>query len=181
MSRTCAARLDAHRSGIRDCLRHQRVLERTTQQPLPNADRIDLDRGARRFTNAEGSARLAWGPTGRLRLRQLGFQCVCRTSRIGRRTAGAALLTAYWSCLPQHCHPEERQPLSSRGATATRDLARVTRGLTTSSAHEIPRRGCAAPRDDNHLLGMTRQYSGLATAPWVLPPEHCDCRLLPDD
>jgi hypothetical protein len=53
-----------------------RVVERTTQQPLPNAEVIDLDGGARRFTNAEGEARLAWGPTGRLRLRvrQLGFQ-----------------------------------------------------------------------------------------------------------
>jgi len=55
-----------------------RVVERTTQQPLPNAEVIDLDGGARRFTNDEGETRLAWGPTGRLRLRvrQLGFQFV---------------------------------------------------------------------------------------------------------
>jgi len=67
-----------------------RVVERTTQQPLPNAEVIDLDGGARRFTNAEGEARLAWGPTGRLRLRvrQLGFQFV--EEDVTRSTSQAA-------------------------------------------------------------------------------------------
>ena len=68
-----------------------RVLERTTQQPLPNAEVIDLDGGARRFTNAEGEARLGWGPTGRLRLRvrQLGFQFVEQDVTRSTSQAGA--------------------------------------------------------------------------------------------
>lgn len=55
-----------------------RVRESVSQQPLPNAEVIDLDGGARRFTGAEGEARLAWPGNGRLRVRvrQLGFQFV---------------------------------------------------------------------------------------------------------
>lgn len=57
-----------------------RVVEDVTRQPLPNAEVIDLGSGARRFTNGDGEARLAWPDSGRLRLRvrQLGFQFVDR-------------------------------------------------------------------------------------------------------
>ena len=57
-----------------------RVRESTSGRPLPNAEVIDLESNARRFTNADGEARLAWPAAGRLRLRvrQLGFQFVDR-------------------------------------------------------------------------------------------------------
>src|SRR6187397_591729 len=57
-----------------------RVIEFASQQPLPNAEVIDLESGARRFTNAAGEARVAWPASARLRLRvrQLGYQFVDR-------------------------------------------------------------------------------------------------------
>lgn len=67
-----------------------RVLEETTLQPLPNAEVIDLDSGARRFTGVGGEAVVAWPASGRLRLRvrQLGFQYADRD--VARATTGAA-------------------------------------------------------------------------------------------
>ena len=57
-----------------------RVIESASQQPLPNAEVIDLESGTRRFTNTDGEARVAWPPSARLRLRirQLGYQFVDR-------------------------------------------------------------------------------------------------------
>lgn len=53
-----------------------RVVEDASRQPLPNAEVIDLDSGAHRFTNAAGEARVPWPDGGRIRLRvrELGFQ-----------------------------------------------------------------------------------------------------------
>jgi len=121
-----------------------RVVERTTQQPLPNAEVIDLDGGARRFTNHEGETRLAWGPTGRLRLRvrQLGFQFV--EQDVANRSQDVRGSAAY--CLLELL----AAALSSRGATAfvilrsgtvaTRDLVCGARNRPTSDASKIPRR-----------------------------------------
>jgi len=39
-----------------------RVIESGSPQPLPNAEVIDLESGARRFTNTAGKARIAWPP-----------------------------------------------------------------------------------------------------------------------
>ena len=73
-----------------------RVLERTTQQPLPNA---------------EDSERLAGGPTGRLRLRQLGFQFVeqdvANRSQNGRSSAAYRVLELLAAGRHSRCHPEE--------------------------------------------------------------------------
>ncbi|HUQ79624.1 MAG TPA: hypothetical protein VM076_00730 [Gemmatimonadaceae bacterium] len=57
-----------------------RVLESASGRTLPNAEVIDLESSARRFTNADGEARLAWPTSGhlRLRVRQLGFQFIER-------------------------------------------------------------------------------------------------------
>jgi hypothetical protein len=57
-----------------------RVIESASRQPLPNAEVIDLESGARRFTNTAGEARVAWPASARLRLRvrQLGYQFVDR-------------------------------------------------------------------------------------------------------
>ena len=71
-----------------------RVVEGTSQQPLPNAEVIDLDSGARRFTNGAGETRIAWPEQGRLRLRvrQLGFQFMER--ELTQPSTDAALDTA---------------------------------------------------------------------------------------
>jgi len=101
-----------------------RVLERTTQQPLPNAEVIDLDGGARRFTNAEGEARLGWGPTGRLRLRvrQLGFQFVeqdvTRTAEAVRRLHMDGLVVRSGLAVTSAAHVFSRKPPSSEDVTA---------------------------------------------------------------
>jgi hypothetical protein len=60
---------------------HVEVVDDGSQQPLPNAELIDLGSGAHRFTNDGGEAALPWPGDGRLRLRvrQLGFQFVDRT------------------------------------------------------------------------------------------------------
>jgi len=53
-----------------------KVIEAGSNQPLPNAEVIDLDASTHRLTNADGEARIEWPDHGRLRLRvrQLGFQ-----------------------------------------------------------------------------------------------------------
>lgn len=58
-----------------------KVVDDGSQQPLPNAELMDLGSGAHRFTNDRGEAVLPWPGDGRLRLRvrQLGFQFVDRT------------------------------------------------------------------------------------------------------
>jgi hypothetical protein len=57
-----------------------RVIGPMTEQPLPNAEVIDLDSQARRFTNETGQVRWSWPDAGRLRIRvrQLGYQFVDR-------------------------------------------------------------------------------------------------------
>jgi hypothetical protein len=43
-----------------------RVIEDANRQPLPNAEVIDLESAARRFTNVEGETRLPWPDAGRI-------------------------------------------------------------------------------------------------------------------
>lgn len=69
-----------------------RVVDGTTQIPLPNAEIIDRVTGARRFTNASGEAFMPRGAGElALRVRQLGFQFIDRVIPFSADTATFSL------------------------------------------------------------------------------------------
>jgi len=105
------------------------VVEDANRQPLPNAEVIDLGSGARRFTNAEGQARLPWPDAGRvqLRVRQLGFQFVDR--ELARSTADGMLLDTVTFALTRvayvlpHVTTQATSQCESSSDPATKELA----------------------------------------------------------
>ena len=72
-----------------------RVIEETTNRPLPNAEVIEVEAGRRRFTDDRGLAAVPWPASQRLhlRVRQLGFKFVEHTFQRSPDSAAADTVT----------------------------------------------------------------------------------------